>query len=426
MRWDSSSHRAALCDFEGVCTWGPCEKGLPELLRLCYAVCRRVGLSLGVFTTATFYLQRWYVGGRGRGGEGEGGGGGGGGSSDTDSVFLSCLYLAVKAHDVVLNLAGFVDRVSLHLPGVTHSKCVAFELGLLEALQFNLVVHSPFQALEAFVSEIRDTRVEGCDAAVGEVAAYSVDLVSLVSQPPLLLCFPPQLLAAASVLLTLDRSVAALPAPAQRAEACAALRRAPLVARFGTGAQAEQVAYLLSALPYAACLRFAVAADGEVAQQARAQAVEEVEDEEGAVAETVRAQELLFPESVEGGVVACLTADDLRSLRTASKRHWNAYSRACYEAGEVRGKGTTAAVAAATAGGGGGGGGGGEEGSGLMGFHLGEPALLRRVTLHLAYTGRACVRGHTFSKNGLAAVRFMVSHNAQHSVDLVGCVPDKL
>ena len=191
MLWENSTHRKCLEDVVTI------EKGLArevytpvsEMLNMTYVISRDMGLSLGVFVTTCMYLSKYYLfGDRQRRSSGE----------ESLYILSSALYLSIKVEDEHIQKETFISLFGDIIEGVSNESLTSHELAILEAIDFNLKVHSPFNVLEVFITEVKQSHQE--------VESYKLlhSLVNVLVTPPLIVCFPPQILAAVAICIEYD------------------------------------------------------------------------------------------------------------------------------------------------------------------------------------------------------------------------------
>lgn len=103
-------------------------------------MCRELGLPAKVLSTSLIYLKRYYSQNSII-------------DCDPQRLSLTCLYLACKIEECYIS-AGELGR----LTGVPAEIMLRTELTLLQGLQFDLIVFSPYKALKGFWWDITNKR----------------------------------------------------------------------------------------------------------------------------------------------------------------------------------------------------------------------------------------------------------------------------
>ena len=340
MNWEESTHLRGLKREVDVRQHGGHLYGrISSCLRLCSAVCRRLRLPLGVFCSAAMYIQRFYLDTARTVAPGE-----------DQHVFTSALLLAVKAHDYPLSdVASTFQSV---LTNVSIDASFAYELDILQAMDFAIIVHSPFKTLEVLFSGLRRIGLDDC------IHFARQEVICLVESAPLLLCYPPQLLAMIGALYEVDRHIDQT--------------NAKLISRFSA---LESVQHL-TAPNVSTVLTETLACH----HRSAALSFATTDNTENDV------HRLQFPSEVAEVVIAFLGFTESRPLVGVSRGGFRVWSAAWWQAFCIRG--------------GGGGGGGGASGHPAVlaaGFRPGEFALLRRVSLSIGYSRSARIEGFKFS-----------------------------
>jgi cyclin H len=189
------------------------------------SVCRELRLPRKVLNTSLTYIKRFYISYTSM-------------DFDPQLIVLTCVYLACKAEECYISAAE-LGRLS----GVPPEALLRYELAVLQGLRFDLLVHSPYRAIEGCVQELA-AGVAADTVSTVKAAAYAVMDALLLTDAPLL--YTPGQLALAAYYSGLEKAGVEAPSVLEIAaqQASSAAPNSPMPAADG----AQQLQHVVAAI----------------------------------------------------------------------------------------------------------------------------------------------------------------------------------